>query len=123
MKTKANLSSKNSIPVRKVLKNMFYEAAKNRPIVFLAYFIQFSVSLITKFQIIVLPKFLIEELLAVNNGDEPSAHLQRIVFLVVLTLGIMFFGNILDGIANWIKNLSQEWFNEYFQVKNKHQSM
>ena len=123
MKTKANLSSKNSIPVKKVLKNMFYEAAKNRPIVFLAYFIQFSVSLIRKFQIIVLPKFLIEELLAVYNGDEPSAHLQRIVFLVVLTLGIMFFGNILDGIANWIKNLSQEWFNEYFQVKINQQSM
>ena len=123
MKTKARKTSKNIIPVKKVLKNMFYEAAKNRPVVFLAYFIQFSVNLIQKFQFIVLPKFLIEELLAVYNGDTPSVHLQKIIFLVALILGINFFGNILNGIANWIKNLSQEWFNEYFQVKINQQSM
>ena len=123
MKTKASKTSKNIIPVKKVLKNMFHEAAKNRPVVFLAYFIQFSVNLIQKFQFIVLPKFLIEELLAVYNGDTPSVHLQKIIFLVALILGINFFGNILNGIANWIKNLSQEWFNEYFQVKINQQSM
>lgn len=123
MKTKARKTSKNIIPVNKVLKNMFHEAAKNRPVVFLAYFIQFSVNLIQKFQFIVLPKFLIEELLAVYNGDTPSVHLQKIIFLVALILGINFFGNILNGIANWIKNLSQEWFNEYFQVKINQQSM
>lgn len=123
MKTKARKTSKNMIPVKKVLKNMFHEAAKNRPVVFLAYFIQFSVNLIQKFQFIVLPKFLIEELLAVYNGDTPSVHLQKIIFLVALILGINFFGNILNGIANWIKNLSQEWFNEYFQVKINQQSM
>lgn len=123
MKTKARKTSKNIIPVKKVLKNMFHEAAKNRPVVFLAYFIQFSVNLIQKFQFIVLPKFLIEELLAVYNGDTPSVHLQKIIFLVALILGINFFGNILNGIANWIKNLSQEWFNEYFQVKINQQSM
>ena len=123
MKTKASKTSKNIIPVKKVLKNMFHEAAKNRPVVFLAYFIQFSVNLIQKFQFIVLPKFLIEELLAVYNGDTPSVHLQKIIFLVAFILGINFFGNILNGIANWIKNLSQEWFNEYFQVKINQQSM
>ena len=123
MKTKARKTSKNIIPVKKVLRNMFHEAAKNRPVVFLAYFIQFSVNLIQKFQFIVLPKFLIEELLAVYNGDTPSVHLQKIIFLVALILGINFFGNILNGIANWIKNLSQEWFNEYFQVKINQQSM
>lgn len=123
MKIKKNLSSNNTANVKKVIKTMFLEALHNRPIVFLAYTIQFIVNLARQFQFIILPKFLINELVFIYNGDSSSDHLKKIFFLVALTLSIMFFSNILDGFATWIKNLSREWFNEYFQVKINQQSM
>lgn len=123
MKIKKNLSSNNTANVKKVIKTMFLEALHNRPIVFLAYTIQFIVNLARQFQFIILPKFLINELVFIYNGDSSSDHLKKIFFLVALTLSIMFFSNILDGFATWIKNLSKEWFNEYFQVKINQQSM
>lgn len=123
MKIKKILSSNNTANVKKVIKTMFLEALHNRPIVFLAYTIQFIVNLARQFQFIILPKFLINELVFIYNGDSSSDHLKKIFFLVALTLSIMFFSNILDGFATWIKNLSKEWFNEYFQVKINQQSM
>ncbi len=123
MKIKKILSSNNTANVKKAIKTMFLEALHNRPIVFLAYTIQFIVNLARQFQFIILPKFLIDELIFIYNGDSSSDHLKKIVFLVALTLSIMFFSNILDGFATWIKNLSKEWFNEYFQVKINQQSM
>ena len=123
MKIKKNLSSNNTANVKKVIKTMFLEALHNSPIVFLAYTIQFIVNLARQFQFIILPKFLINELVFIYNGDSSSDHLKKIFFLVALTLSIMFFSNILDGFATWIKNLSKEWFNEYFQVKINQQSM
>lgn len=123
MKIKKILSSNNTANVKKVIKTMFLEALHNRPIVFLAYTIQFIVNLARQFQFIILPKFLINELVFIYNGDSSTDHLKKIFFLVALTLSIMFFSNILDGFATWIKNLSKEWFNEYFQVKINQQSM
>lgn len=123
MKIKKILSSNNTANVKKVIKTMFLEALHNRPIVFFAYTIQFIVNLARQFQFIILPKFLINELVFIYNGDSSTDHLKKIFFLVALTLSIMFFSNILDGFATWIKNLSKEWFNEYFQVKINQQSM
>lgn len=123
MKIKRILASKNKIPVKKVLKSMFSEAIHNRPIIFFAYIIQFIVIILQKFQFIILPKLLIDALVAVYNGNDSSDQLKKIIFYIILTIGIILFSGIFNNIVNRIKGLCQEWFNEYFQVKINHQVM
>ncbi len=113
----------NNPPTKKVIKVMLQEAAQNKPQLFVCYALSLIVELLGKVQIILLPKFIIDELVMVYNGEDISAHLRNAIFYVALVLFIQLFANILRAIVNRVKDLCNEWFDEYFQVKVNAKSM
>jgi len=108
---------KNKSATLPVVKYMFTLACKKRPDLFIAYFLLLLEKIIRKFQMIIIPKFLIDELLAIYNGEEISVHIQKAVYIAIFAVGLPFIASVLQSIANRIRNLCDEWFNEYFQVE------
>lgn len=109
----------------KVIRHMLSETARNKPQLFFCYFINLLVEIIRKIQIIIIPKFIIDELLLVYNGRGGASEegLKKIIFYVAVLLGLMLLGNLLQSITDRITSCVREWFNEYFQVKITEQTM
>lgn len=107
----------------KVIKIMLSEAVHNKPQLFFCYAGFLLVEIIRKVQMIIIPKFIIDELVFIYNGAEPAVHLKNAVTCVVLQLILQFTANTLQGIANRVKSLCNEWFDEYFQVKVNYKAM
>lgn len=101
----------------KVLKIMLKEAANNKPQLFVCYGLFLVAELLQKVQMIVLPKFIIDELVAIYNGADVELHLRNAITFVVAVLALQFSTNLIRAIANRVRDLCSEWFNEYFQVK------
>ena len=107
----------------KVIKYMLGEAAANKPQLFVCYFVFLVVEVLRKIQMIIIPKFIIDELVKVYNGESVQEHLSAIIFYIGLLLIIMFTANLLRSIADRVRGCAGEWFNEYFQVKINEQTM
>ncbi|MCR4742195.1 MAG: ABC transporter ATP-binding protein/permease [Treponema sp.] len=108
---------KNKGPVLQVVKYMLKTAKENKPILFFAYFLQLLATLLQKVQIIIVPKFLIDELISIYNGQELSFHVKNAIIFAILAIGIQFIVNVINSLVSRIKSLCDEWFSEYFQVK------
>ena len=113
---KSELSS-----AKKVVLSMLKIAIKEKPWLFFAYFLSFVVDLLRKIQTIIIPKFLIDELVAIYNGEDVMVHVKQAVLYTIITLVLQFSSGIIEHIANRIKSNINEWFNLYFQIKvNEH---
>lgn len=104
-------------PTVKVVKYMFSLACKKRPDLFIAYGLYLVERVIRKFQMIIIPKFLIDELVAIYNGEDITVHIQKAISIAFLAVGLPFIASIIQSIASRIQGLCDEWFNEYFQVE------
>ena len=109
-------NTKEKSPVLPVIKYMLKIAKQERPILFFAYFLFFAVEIIRNATNILLPKLILDELFFIYNGEDVSVHLKKVVIFAAATVFSHFFANIIMGIANRIRNLCAEWFDEYFQV-------
>ena len=78
-KEKREKAKENRRAVRRVLGFMLKTAWKERPSLFLLYAAFFAGQCIQKVQIVVLPKFLLDELMLVLGGGAVSAHLRNAV--------------------------------------------
>lgn len=115
-KEKREKSKENRRAVWRVLGFMLKTAWKERPSLFLLYAAFFAGQCIQKVQIVVLPKFLLDELMLVLGGGAVSAHLRNAVLYVALIGGLNLFSNILTNIAGSVRSVWEEWFNEYFET-------
>lgn len=111
------MKNKSKTPSWPVVKYMLSVAVKERPDLFVAYGLQLIERIIRKFQMIILPKFLIDELVAIYNGEDISFHIRRAIYIAIFTIVIPFIASVIQSIASRIRSLCDEWFNEYFQVK------
>ena len=109
-------NTKEKSPVLPVIKYMLKIAKQERPILFFAYFLFFAVEIIRNATNILLPKLILDELFFIYNGEDVSVHLKKVVIFAAATVFSHFFANIIMGIANRIRDLCAEWFDEYFQV-------
>lgn len=109
-------NTKEKSPVLPVIKYMLKIAKQERPILFFAYFLFFAVEIIRNATNILLPKLILDELFFIYNGEDVSVHLKKVIIFAAATVFSHFFANIIMGIANRIRNLCAEWFDEYFQV-------
>jgi len=116
-------NSMNKSSINKVINYMLKTAWKEKPVLFLVYFLRLIETILQKVQIIIVPKFLIDELVAIYNGAEISIHLKNAIIFAAMAVGIQFMTNVLSSIISRIRSLCDEWFNEYFMVKVNDLSM
>ena len=115
--------NKEKLPVKRVIFFMLKTAAREKPMLFFVYFLRFIRELINRAQMIILPKLLIDELVAVYNGAELSEHLKIAAVYAGITVCCQMFSNILNSIANRFTDVYREYFNQYFQLQTNDFSM
>lgn len=115
-KQRRSKAKENRRIVRRVLGFMLKTAWKERPSLFLLYAAFFLGQCIQKVQIVILPKFLLDELMLVLAGAAVSAHLRNAALCVVLIGSLNLFSNLLTNMAYSVRSVQEEWFNEYFQT-------
>lgn len=100
----------------RTIRFMLRTTAKEKPMLFVVYVINIVSAIIQKFLEILVPKFLIDELMLIINGAPAAEHIKTIVTLVVIinVLGLTF--NLVGGLGNQTKNVIREYFNEHFQL-------
>ncbi len=109
--------------VRSVLSLMIKTAWKEKPVLFVSYFGLFFGEFVNSIKKVLLPKFLIDELVLVINGAPVSEHMNMIVLYTSLIIVIEFCASVLGSCMRKIKVSLQEWFNGYFEVKLAGQAM
>lgn len=103
--------------IKRTLKFMVSVAWKERPSLFVVYAILFVAQIIQKAQLVILPKFLIDELMLIVGGAPANQHLQNVVLYVALICGSNLLANIMSNVAFQWRSVLEEWFNEYFEVR------
>lgn len=103
--------------IKRTLKFMVTVAWKERPSLFVVYAILFLAQLIQKAQLVILPKFLIDELMLIVGGAPADQHLQNVVLYVALICGSNLLANVMSNVAFQWRSVLEEWFNEYFEVR------
>ncbi len=109
--------------VRSVLSLMIKTAWKEKPVLFVSYFGLFFGEFVNSIKKVLLPKFLIDELVLVINGAPVSEHMNMIVLYTSLIIVIEFCASVLGSCMRRIKVSLNEWFNGYFEVKLAGQAM
>ena len=64
----------------------------------------------------ILPRFLIDELMLIVGGAPANQHLQNVVLYVALICGSNLLANVMSNVAFQWRSVLEEWFNEYFEV-------
>ena len=73
--------------------------------VFFLYILKFFGAALSELKVLLLPKLLVDEIMAIKSGLPLEDHMQRILLYVGLTVGAellsRFLGNIADSSLNW----------------------
>lgn len=106
---------------KKVVLYMLKVVAKEKLVYFVPFGLYFIANLLHKAEAIILPKFLIDALVGLFNGEDVSYYLRRAIIFSGITLITQFVANVIEHFAGRIQNYYNEWFNLYFEVKvNEH---
>lgn len=101
---------------RKTMKFMLKTAWKEKPVLYAIYVELFLAEVIARMQVVLLPKFLLDELVAVVNGDSRSEHIRLAILYAGITIGLTLLTNLAISVCNNRKEVYAEWFNEYFEI-------
>ena len=110
-------AAEDSQAIKRTLKFMVSVAWKEKPSLFVVYGILFVAQLIQKAQLVILPKFLIDELVLILEGAPKDTHLHNVMLYVALICGSNLLANVMSNVAFQWRSVLEEWFNEYFQVR------
>lgn len=116
-KKQKKAASEDGAAIKRTLKFMASVAWKERPSLFVVYGLLFVAQLIQKAQLVILPKFLIDELMLILGGAPAENHLRNVMIYVLLICGCNLLANVMNNVANQWRSVLQEWFNEYFEVR------
>lgn len=116
-----NMETKNSDSkdIKKAVKCILYifrVAISKKPTIFIVYIILFVAQIMQKIQIVILPKFLIDELVSGLNGAELSKCLFRITLIIGMICLLSLLASMIISITIQCKSIFEEWFNEYFEA-------
>lgn len=107
--------------VGETLRFMLKTVCKEKPSLFFVYALQFVAQLALHTVGILLPKFLIDELVLIIGGAPVEEHLTKVILFAALILGISLVANLLNALSHHIIDVIREWFNQYFEVElSKH---
>ncbi len=106
----------NGPVIRKTLRFMLRTAWKEKPSLFVVYGIQFAAQLIQKVQIVILPKFLMDELTLIIRGEGLSVHVKNVILYAAIICGMSLLSNVMNNVVYQWRAILEEWFNEYFET-------
>lgn len=102
---------------RRTLKYMLKTAGAKRPGLFVLYLLMFMADVTSKLQAVLLPKLLIDQVVAILNGASRGEHVRLAVIYSAVTVGLTFITSFMKGTCSHFKNIEREWFNEYFELE------
>ena len=119
---KINLKEIKKSDTFRLVKLMLQIAAKNKPIFFVVYALRFLATILDKVKIVLLPKFIIDELMLIFNSSQNSGtdifdHLRTATIFAIITVATQFLVSLLNQIASSINSSCSEYFNEYFDIQ------
>lgn len=123
MADKQTEKQKKAPVVRRTLAFMLKIAWREKPSLFIAYLGLFLGEFVSALKKVLLPKFLIDELMLVIEGAALSEHLRQIVLYAALIVGLDFLVSVLKSIMERIRETLREWFDNYFKVMLADQAM
>ncbi len=103
--------------LRKTLGFMLRTAWEQRPALFFTYFMTFCADILGKIRTVLLPKFIIDELILLLEEAFVQTHLRNVVLFAALTVGSQFVEIYIRNTANLLKEIHHEWLEQYFQLK------
>ena len=109
------LMEKKTYGVRKILNFMLKVVWQQRPALYLVYLVQLVADCMQKAQLVLLPKFLMDELTMLAKGTAVEVHIRNAAVYAGLTVGIMLLSNVLNSFAAWKKEPHRVWMNSYFE--------
>ena len=99
------------------LKFMLKTALKNKPQIFIAYAILTLTAFMQTMVNIISSKYLVDELVSIIGGGAVEQHLPVVIICAALILGVSMLTSLLNTVANQMKEVYGEWFNEYYEVQ------
>lgn len=120
---KNNNTGKKPHITRQTLRFMLKTAAREKPSIFLVYIIRFIAQFFSKMQDVILPKFLIDELVMILAGAEMTDHIRNAVLYAGIYVAAQLFTNLIQNITFQLESVLQEWFTEYIDLQLANQSM
>ena len=95
---------------KKTLGFMIRTAWQKKKIVFFLYFVKFLGGALGELKLLLLPKLLVDEVVAMSRGESLEQHLQRAILYVGLTLAAELLSRVLGNIADSSLSYFQIWF-------------
>ena len=111
------MKENNHDMTKRVLPFMLKTAWRERPSLFLLYGLNLFANVLSKIVQILLPKFLIDELVLLYEGASALAHAKNAIFFAAFIIAGDFLANILRNFVDLSKEVYKEWFDELFNVK------
>lgn len=102
---------------RDTLKFMFRLVWREKPILFLLFFLDIVFEVSMKMIEIILPKFIIDEVAAILGGGAVEEHLPRAALFAGLIVGLRLIVIILDNTNGQLFTFINQWFTEYIDIK------
>lgn len=90
---------------------------RERPSMFLLYLYTLISDFITRMLNIIMPKFIIDEIVLIIGGEPLEEHLPNAVLYTAVMLGVGMLINLLDNACSQFLELADEWFQEYIDVQ------
>lgn len=109
--------------VGETLMFMLKTVRKEKPSVFFLFLLAFVTELAANLSAIILPKFLIDELVLIIGGEPLDDHISRIIIYAALIVGIALFTNLLLNLEAQLMSVRSEWFNQYFETELSRHTM
>lgn len=96
---------------------MLKAVVKHRPSLFFVYGMMLIAEFINKMMVVVLPKYLIDELMKIIEGAPLKEHLQLAAIYAGVTVVMNFVTNMMSRTAHHLRQVAGVWFDEYFAVE------
>ncbi|MGN0602515.1 MAG: ABC transporter ATP-binding protein [Oscillospiraceae bacterium] len=109
--------------VGETLLFMLKTVRKEKPSFFFIYMLKFAAEFVPTMFAIILPKYLIDELVLIMVGEPAESHLPKIILYAGLIIGIALLANMLQNLANQLIDVQREWFNQYFETELSRHTM
>lgn len=114
LKNKEKMKNKWEI-TRKTVRYMLKSVSQEKPLLYFVYIISFLSQLLQKIQVVLLPKFLIDELVLIIEGESIKRHICLTFVYALVICGITLVTNIMNVWVGYHKSTLSEWFKEFFE--------
>ncbi|MGN0667443.1 MAG: ABC transporter ATP-binding protein [Huintestinicola sp.] len=117
------MRKRNNNTVGETLMFMLKTVKREKPSLFFIYLLKFAAEFVPTMLAIILPKFLIDELVLIIGGEPVSEHLYSVILYAGLIIGIALLENMLKSLTNQLIDVQREWFNQYFETELSRHTM